>query len=1472
MKKLLVLSFTLTLALSQLFAQTKTFSESKTVFVSEAKNLLLTTDRTQGKYYADKLDSLLKVNALNDETTKIAAGFFNKMTAKRCRTYPHFSSYLEVMFTLINTGKIGMFEQFTQSAEHVLSAKSITTLGNYLEAINLYFKSSIINKTQILEWFTRYGGTQFVFEKGKDPYVVFTNVDLVCLSRKDSSVIKNTDGVWNILENTWTGKKGKVTWERTGLPSSAVFAELKDYKIQLKSAEYKADSVEFTHIGFFKGTLLGHLEEKILATTTEDRVLYPRFSSYEKRVKLDKLVDGVRYEGGFNIRGNRFMGIGDIENPAYIFIDREEKPFISMAALSWSFKENQIIGERVATSIYLYGEGNTVDSIYHPGCQVKYFTDKKELILSRMGDGVNRSKFSNTYQNLDFDPDALTWRVKEDKILFSQALGSSSDSATFFSDNYFRQRLYDRLAGFGDPDPLRLILMYCEKNDTRTFTIQEMAKFFKDDVNDIRLLLTRLSIEGFVNYNSDNERAEVKQRFLNFIGARYGKNDYDVIEIGSKAVKPYGFLSLLDNRMEVFGVTRIPMSDSQRVVLYPENQHVVIKRDLDMSFNGGVVGGQFTFLGKKYDFDYKLFKISMPTVDTILLRVRRLLPDEFGQYPPIVLKTPIESVSGFLEIDHPDGKSGLKAISTYPIFTSTKPSYTYYSQKYVEGGVYPRETFFFQIDPYVLDSLDIFNPRRLALPGTFTSAGIFPDIREELNVMPDYSLGFSGETGKAGLPAYGGPAKFFNKLYLSNQGLRGKGVLEYLNSKTKGEDFRFYPDSMNAWAQGYTIEANAKTPDVSGDSVYIHWEPKKGVYDVKNLGKPFDMYKGSVKLNGHVALKADGSLGGGGVVDIGNGIVKAKKINFSPKKFNSDSADFQLKNLNADDIDTNGIAFSTTNMKTEINFEEQKGKFEANDANAFVDFPVNQYKAFSDKVDWHMKTNYVELKANKGNTDGFKFLSYNKDTDSLEFRAQTALFKPNEKRIESEGVKYIDVADSRVMTKDGKVNILRRADLEPLKGAEIQMPTGVQHHLIKNADVDILGKYAIGGTGEYFYKDKTGREQIIKISKIHVDEKRQMTAQGIIEPEDSLKLMPHVLFKGEFNLYAQNAEPEINGFVTMEHDCILFGKRWMRTKGFISEGDIAIPVPEDAKDDKQTPIFNGFAFANDSSGIYPVLMASKKFHSDYEALSIHGFLKYDANLGEYRVASKEKLENPDLIENYVAFNPRQCSAYGEGPLELTGKLGQVSVNTAGVIKFLPQDTITEVEGVIGIDFKMDNALWKYLADRYKSYNESAPDFTEGQTMKNLLYLLKPAERARFKDRAENGKLDKMPGVLGSSIFFTEVTLTWNKKKRSLMYGGPANLLTMNGNLFDNGVTVYIEVIRKKSAEGVNFLIEFGDGSMYYFSYRNNTMQIFSTDNEFNKLFTGLDGKQRVFESKDLPTYQTVLGTQRRLDQFKAQFE
>jgi hypothetical protein len=41
------------------------------------------------------------------------------------------------------------------------------------------------------------------------------------------------------------------------------------------------------------------------------------------------------------------------------------------------------------------------------------------------------------------------------------------------------------------------------------------------------------------------------------------------------------------------------------------------------------------------------------------------------------------------------------------------------------------------------------------LKGELTSAGIFPKIREDLKIMPDYSFGFSTAAPKDGYEFYG---------------------------------------------------------------------------------------------------------------------------------------------------------------------------------------------------------------------------------------------------------------------------------------------------------------------------------------------------------------------------------------------------------------------------------------------------------------------------------------------------------------------------------------------------------------------------------------------------------------------------------------------------------------------------------------------------------------------------------------------
>ena len=50
--------------------------------------------------------------------------------------------------------------------------------------------------------------------------------------------------------------------------------------------------------------------------------------------------------------------------------------------------------------------------------------------------------------------------------------------------------------------------------------------------------------------------------------------------------------------------------------------------------------------------------------------------------------------------------------------------------------------FYFDIDPFEIDSLDSYNRSSLSFPGEFNSGNIIPNFRQELRVQQDNSLGF----------------------------------------------------------------------------------------------------------------------------------------------------------------------------------------------------------------------------------------------------------------------------------------------------------------------------------------------------------------------------------------------------------------------------------------------------------------------------------------------------------------------------------------------------------------------------------------------------------------------------------------------------------------------------------------------------------------------------------------------------------
>ncbi len=69
-------------------------------------------------------------------------------------------------------------------------------------------------------------------------------------------------------------------------------------------------------------------------------------------------------------------------------------------------------------------------------------------------------------------------------------------------------------------------------------------------------------------------------------------------------------------------------------------------------------------------------------------------------------------------------------------------SFIYFDSPNIQNGVYDRNSFYFQLEAFTIDSLDNFRPEAIAPHGTFTSAGILPPLEMQMTLREDNSLGF----------------------------------------------------------------------------------------------------------------------------------------------------------------------------------------------------------------------------------------------------------------------------------------------------------------------------------------------------------------------------------------------------------------------------------------------------------------------------------------------------------------------------------------------------------------------------------------------------------------------------------------------------------------------------------------------------------------------------------------------------------
>ena len=1465
-KKTFIVILILSLHSLMLAAQSpKSFSNNNTEWFKQVKEFLYETNKDQTKEIMGKFDLVWNGGKIPASQQKIIIDMSNSMLKRRLKAFPDFSNYINAIMGFNNSGQSeNAFIQWNTSLDKMLTGTT-RRFSEYIDICSGLFSSQTLYESSSTKWTA--ASSNYVFEYDSMPRISFPLTDLVCIAKGDSSVIHNIKGVYYPLLKKFIGTGGKFYWRRAGLSSADTYADLRQTSIDLNGSDFISDSITFYNKKYFKSPLVGRLTEKILANVTPETASYPRFDSYNLDLTIKELIKDADYHGGFSMHGSKMIGSGSKDEKATLTFKRKDKPFLVASSRNFVVKDDRINSENAAVNIYF-----EKDSISHPGLQLKYINKERMLSLVRNTESGLQMPFFDSYHQMDIMVDGIYWKIDDPLMDLKMLSGAGENKMVLESSKLYSDFRFEKVQGMSDQNPLFMLKQYAEKN-SRIIFIPDLARFLKTSDSNVRSLIFYLAERGFISYDMETDEAKLNDKLYYYLSARSNKTDYDKLEISSIIdAKSNAKLNLLNFELNMQGVAKIALSDSQNVYIVPADQQLTLKKNRDMDFSGRVHAGRTDFFGKNFVFNYDKFLFDLGQIDSLRMKIESGELDEYGKPKLVPLRSILQNLSGTLYIDSLDNKSSRKNYSKYPYFVSNKEAYIYYDNPEVYNGVYKRDNFYFKIDPFTIDSLDNFDARSLAFDGEFNSAGIFPTFKEKAIIRPDLSFGFERNTPPEGYLAYGGKGKFVDHLDLSFNGLKGKGRVEYLSSTTMSDNFTFFPDSTNCSPGQFELRAEVvggtTFPQASGSDVNINWRPYKDKMYIYKTKSDITIYDKKVALDGNLVLAIKG-LGGNGLAKYNDSELLSKDFFFEKESYGADTADFNLKSSDKD-----VMAIVTKNVNSRIDFVKRVGSFYSNGKGSYVSFPLNQYICFIAEFKWYMDNREVEFTGSdntKLNILGSDFVSINPLQDSLRWNAGLARYSLVDYLIKAKKVKEILVADVSIQPDDSSTIIIEKnAVMRPLINAKIVANTVTRFHTILESTVKIEGRKSYKAQGKYSYTDQAGVKHLITLDKIGVDTSLQTFAYGSIPDTLNFQLNTNIQYKGKVKITASNQLLNFDGFARVNHSCTAQQRvDWFSFNGDIDPGGVNIPVKEPRNETLQK-LAVAISVSNDSTGFYSSFFTPKRNGGDIDLISSEGFLAYDAKNNLYKVSSIEKLSNVEAPGNIIMLDNSKCIIKGEGKMDLGVNFGQFKTTAVGnVVNDLNNDS-TQLDLMLGTNFMFSDDALKSIIEIIEGYptlqptNDGRPVWIRG--MKNLL-----GTEAADKLTSEfnlYGAPKKVPQPLQQTIFLTDLKLYWDKGAQGFRNKGKLGVGFIGKTSVSRLMVGYVEILKRKAGDVFSLYFEADKNNWWYFTYSRGIMQAVSSDSKFNSAIQGLKPDKRVADTKDnKPPYEYMLSTDRKKAEF-----
>ncbi len=1343
-------------------------------------------------------------------------------------------------------------------------------LDNYLERSRLFFEQGILYRSSKIIW--KISEPSWVMNDDGIPGFVVKDCTLRCYSGRDSISIYKVSGMFVPQTNEWIGNSGTVKWEKTIYGPDEVFAQLGFYKITLTNTLFYADSVWLQFSQYYHQPLFGSLKHSVASGSDLNESIYPQFTSYDDIYLFTNIFKEVDLQGGIKLEGSRVTIFGTANTDAKLIVKKSGIPVAELLSGSFLIKSGKINSSR---SSFCYRFEN--DSIFHPGLKIQYSDDERELMLLRTGDGLSQGAFFNSYHNLFMYFEALYWNIGRGEMIFGAMRGLSMNSnAVFESANYFTPQRFNSIQGADFHHPLLLVNDYVKIQQSDVFFNDEFADFVKLSFDQANAMLLLLANSGFINYDPVSGRAIVRDRLKFYLDAINKQTDYDVIRFESKVnniVNARFDLNTFD--LEIFGVSQIKLSDPEKVLVFPENKSITMKKGLDFVFQGSINAGFFEFFVGESFCNYKDFKINLPQIDSLAFDVPLFEKEKSGFQKTQKVKTIIKDINGELFIDHPQNKSGIRSFDEYPVFESKNDSYVYFDQPDVQNGVYHRDSFYYHILPFRIESLNSFSTDRMSFNGFLYSGNIFPQIDEPLKVQPDYTLGLTIPVKKNGLSLYGGKATAYIELKLDQQGLHGGGAIKYLSSTSKSEDFIFHPDSMMAKLSEFHLKetfGRIYFPAVFAQDIEQKWIHKQDEMILQSTQKvPFGMYNNQLMLQGTLVLRSSG-LFGAGSIDYANAVFNSQDFGFHNNVFSADNSTLVIN-----DPDKNQI-FSSASFSFDFDLKQNQGKFIAKDTDNKIELIDGQYITFMDDFRWEVNNKIIYMSnsnlppgsyrfgpglIDQLDSDKFpaNFISLQPDQDTLSFSASAAQFNMQELSIDISDVPFIELADVVIFTSDGKLNIDKKNGIRQLNNAFLTTGRYNRYHTLYNVTADIKGRKDFTASGVYDYYDDFGQVQNLFFNHIAPDSVGVITGKATVA-EIPFYLNPFFDFIGDIFFYSNSISFFYDGAFKIKHECAGVEPHWVKFSGEVDKSNINFPLNAQLLDMEDKHLETSVFFSPSNNKLYAAFLSRKQQINDHPIYKASGNLSYDPLKRDYIIS---KGRNQNVSENatgYMKLNVDSCIVKTDGLLDFGMNTGQMKMFTSGHIEhfIIPDSTMFRL--FLALDFFFDANALEHINKIITKTDLAGIDPGNSLFTNGLSHMLSDTDAQRLlKELNLYGTFRRFPKELMYTMILSNVQLKWNTQTRSFTSIGPIGIATLNNQLVNRYVDGYIELIKRRTGDVITFYLQPTNNEWYYFSYANGIMQAISSNDGFNKVLISLPEKRRKLKAdEEGRSYEFIIST------------